>query len=197
MKVIVNDLKCYNNKKLNNALSQVLLKFSESLIHKLEIKSDDSLCINIVPEEEFSNIVGLNKCRFMAVSDEKGIFCKPYDSGLMEYFRILKHEIVHLLLLKNKNTLLDWIHEGCAVFFSNQIYILDKQVKQNKVLNIKYLAQNFLNNRECYFYSAIYIKFLYERHKNLFFKLLDNEIELQDFEIDAIEYFNSLTNRNI
>lgn len=189
MKIKIIDKDKLNNKKINKLLQKCLYRFLYEIKPKLNINIKNLIKINIIKETEFNKKVNIKGAGFKAFCDASGIYVIPYTNNLLELLRLLKHEIVHFVLLKQYNCTEDWVQEGCAVYFSKQLKSLCKKLKPQNNLLLSELIDKFTHSEKHYLYSAVYINFLFNKHKNIFFELLKDNIEVLNFESEALYFF--------
>lgn len=194
MQVEIRDCNRLNSDNLNHVVKLVLERFCSKLLHALKVKLEENVIIEVLSECQLLDKLSISDRGFTAFCDRKGITCKSYKKNFLDYIRILKHELVHFVLLRNFACNTNWVQEGCAVYFTNQIKRFNLKIESVDEISVTELNERFQHNVEHYLVSGIYIKYLYEVQKDLFFKLLNNEIEISEFEDDAMRYYNLLTN---
>ena len=194
MRVDIIDEQRLNEEGINNLLRNLLSRFYKKMARMLGVQADERVTIEILSENEFKDKLRVSDYGVTALCGYNGILSKPFHLNSLEHIRILKHELVHFVLLRNFACNTNWVQEGCAVYFTNQIKRFNLKIESVDEISVTELNERFQHNVEHYLVSGIYIKYLYEVQKDLFFKLLNNEIEISEFEDDAMRYYNLLTN---
>lgn len=171
-----------NKSLFNNELNEFL-----KTITVLGEKND--VYIEFVSKDAFHKNVNITDSEVVAFCQQNKITIinlEDCSMSKLKYLNILKHEIVHAVIYNNCKCNVQWINEGCAVYFSKQ-YDLRKEVTE-KIKSIKELEKNFIGDKSDYIISGIYIKYIFECCNGLFLPLISGKIDIYDIESDAIKY---------
>ena len=195
--VYIKDDSKLNNKIINSKIYSIDFRNNELMLfldHEVIKLPALRILINIVSRDEL-NLKSKSKMYSPNSITEKGIInlVSYKESQLSErnYIDLCKHEIIHAILYHINKNLDYWVNEGCAVLFSNQLnsLISNYQINRLKFKKIEEMENDFSPDFNNYILSAIYVKFLFDKHRDLFKKILKGEIGVYNFEREAINYW--------
>lgn len=192
IKIDIIDISLLNSHRFNIRLKDFCTIYIKSRLKKLlvflNLKSIN-LKLIVTKPKIFFDMLKIKFSNIVAFCTNEGIFVLPKEGiRLIDYLQILKHEIIHSILFNINNNIEYWISEGCATYFSGQLNSWKDIVRYNNLIKIKDLESHFGFSFQEYYYSGLYIKYLFEKHPKILFELIIGNVLVYDIENDALKY---------